>query len=533
MARLTTLSKLLITMLIVGVLAFLIISLTRGGVLDSLLPKEKEKTDLPDGIMTGNGDNPNGNNGISPKNTNGSGKNSDVVKIGVVTWGGYAAGQYFNEGFLANKNSRFYKDYGFEVEFKVLDDFDASRNAWKADEVHLLWATVDAFPTESAGLSEFEPQIVFQADWSRGGDAVVARRGINSVDDLRGKKIAVAPMTPSHTFLLWLMDAGDLKYSEVEIVEVPNAIDAATAFKAGRVDAAVVWSPDDESCVRDVAGAKVLENTRTASNIIADVFFAKKEYINNNKEKLEKLFEGWMKGAAELNGSEANKKKAAKILAEGLNIPEGDALGAMNNVRLCTYGDNVNFFNLEGGYKGVTGEVLYSKMSTVYNSLNFAPDNVPNWRLVNYPGLVKSTKLSGAQHAAEGAKTFTAPTTKAKTAPALSTKQVRINYRTGEFQLDENAKYIIDKEFTDIAKMFANARIRIEGNTDNVGSVSSNKALSLKRAQSVADYLSDEYKMPQNRFVIVGNGPDNPVADNGTAKGKAKNRRTEFKLIRD
>ena len=60
----------------------------------------------------------------------GSASDSDsdpgTIKIGVVTWGGYAGGQYFNEGFKANTQSRFYKDYGFKVDFKVLDDFDAS-----------------------------------------------------------------------------------------------------------------------------------------------------------------------------------------------------------------------------------------------------------------------------------------------------------------------------------------------------------------------------------------------------------------------
>ena len=111
----------------------------------------------------------------------------------------------FNEGFEANEESRFFKEYGFKVDFKILDDFDASRAAWKNDEVNLLWATIDAFPTESGGLAQYDPVVVFQADWSRGGDAVVVRRGITRVSDLKGKKIAVAEMTPSHSFLIWLL----------------------------------------------------------------------------------------------------------------------------------------------------------------------------------------------------------------------------------------------------------------------------------------------------------------------------------------
>ncbi len=511
--RLTTFSKFLITFLILAAIAF-------GG---RYILNETEF-----GRNLANSSNQTGDNDQkTDAKTNG-----DVIKIGVVTWGGYAGGQYFNEGFKANKNSRFYKDYGFEVEFKILDDFDASRAAWKSDEVNLLWATIDAFPTEATGLKDFEPQVVFQADWSRGGDAIVVRRGIAKVSDLKGKKIAVAEMTPSHSFLLWLLDAGGLKMSDVEIVPQPNAIDAAQVFKSKLVDAAVVWSPDDEDCLNSVSGSRVLESTRSASHIIADVFIAKKEYVERNQEKLRQLYEGWMIGAAEINASDANKQKAAKILAEAFDgFDEQMSYNAINNVRLCTHGDNLDFFKLNPNYKGVTGENLYSNMTNVYQSLGYADDNVPNWRLVANSKLVSATNLTGEQNAAEGQKVFATATESEKTKTAIATKRVSINFRTGEYQLSENAKTIIDLEFVDIAKAFANSRIRIEGNTDNVGSASSNKSLSLKRAQSVADYLVREHGMPANRFIVVGNGPDKPVASNNTEDGKAKNRRTDFELV--
>jgi len=61
-----------------------------------------------------------------------------------------------------------------------------------------------------------------------------------------------------------------------------------------------------------------------------------------------------------------------------------------------------------------------------------------------------------------------------------------------------------------------------------------NVQLSQKRAQAVAAYLKSTYNMDANRFVIVGNGPDKPVAgceQNQNAACKAKNRRTDFQLI--
>ncbi|RMG77500.1 MAG: hypothetical protein D6714_19700 [Bacteroidetes bacterium] len=518
--RLTPFSKLLLTLIIVAAIVFGI-----KWVLDN--------TEFGRNL-TQKGDTPATSTQTDSPRPSG-GKSDDVIRVGVVTWGGYAGGQYFNEGFEASKKSRFYKDYGFQVEFKVLDDFVASREAWKRGDVDLLWATIDAFPTEAGVLKAYEPQVIFQADWSRGGDAIVARRGINSVADLKGKKIAVAELTPSHSFLLWLLEAGGLTLDDVQIVAQANAIDAAEAFKSQQVDAAVVWSPDDAACLNAVPGSRILESTKSASHIIADVFIAKKAFLDANEDRVQKLYEGWMIGAAEINSSEAAKRKAARILSENFEgVDEEWAYGAINNVRLCTHGDNLNFFGLNPNYKLVTGNQLYERMKKVYGDLGFIEEEAPSWRLIATSKFVRNANLTGPEHAAEEIKTFEKVSDQeAKTKEAIATKRVSINFRTGEYILDENAKYIIDREFVPIAKAFANARIRIEGNTDNVGSRAANIELSRKRAAAVRDYLVSVHHMPPNRFIVIGNGPDKPVAPNNTKEGRAKNRRTDFELVRD
>jgi NitT/TauT family transport system substrate-binding protein len=519
MARLTTLSKFLIALVIVGLVYFGITYFLKSDAGKGMA--EKAKTE------TGSG----GGGGIF-----GGGKSdaSDAIKVGVVTWGGYIGGQYFNEGFEANTNSRFYKDYGFKVDFKILDDPTASRNAWKNGEVDLLWATIDALPTEMSALAQYDPKVVFQSDWSRGGDAIVARRGISSIGDLRGKKISVAEMSPSHSFLIWMLNAGGMTVNDVQLVKVPSPIEAADAFKANQVDAAVVWSPFDEECIQKVPGSRILESTRNASNIIADVFIAKGAWLDQNREKVQQLYEGWMKGAAEINASASNKTRAAAILAKGLDgFSEADALGSINNVRLATHGDNINFFGLNSGYKGVKAEDLYLRMTTEYKNIGVVTGSIPSWRNISYASAVQATNsLAGAMHAAEGQKDFSpVSAAEGRTATAVATKRVSISFRSGEFQLDENSKYIIDKEFLPIAQAFSNARVRVEGNTDNVGNHDGNVSLSQRRAQAVVDYMIRQHSMPKNRFLVYGNGPDKPVAPNTTDDGKAKNRRTDFELI--
>lgn len=510
--RLTSFSKLLIVLIIVTAAFFGVKYLQDSGVIGGDNPVVREK----EGKETFNS------------------KDDEVIKVGVVTWGGYAGGQYFNEGFKASKASRFYDDYGLKVEFVVNDDVDASLNAWKNGDIDLHWYTIDAFPTIVEGLRDFDPVVLWQADWSRGGDAIVVRRGIRNASDLKGKKVAVAELTPSHSFLLYLLDAAGMTVDDIQVVPQASAVDAAAAFKSQQVDAAVVWSPDDIQCVRDVPGSIILESSKGASHIIADFFFAKRSFVDANRDKLQKLYEGWMIGAAEINSSGSAKQKAAEILAEGLGLPVEDAMGAIDNVRLTTHGDNKNFFGLNTLYTGVTGDDLYLQMANKYKSLGFTGSSVPTWRQIAVPYFTQNAALSGAIHDAEKSKEFTKlADEEAAEKEAIATKRVSISFRTGEYRLDENAKYIIDREFIDIAKAFGNARIRIEGNTDNVGSASSNKALSKRRAQSVANYLINEHGMDANRIIVIGNGPDKPVASNNTADGRAKNRRTDFELVRE
>jgi outer membrane protein OmpA-like peptidoglycan-associated protein len=70
-------------------------------------------------------------------------------------------------------------------------------------------------------------------------------------------------------------------------------------------------------------------------------------------------------------------------------------------------------------------------------------------------------------------------------------------------------------------------KIGVEGHTDNVGSPASNKTLSEARAKSVVSALVAQ-GISADRLTPAGYGQDNPVADNNTEEGRAKNRRVEL-----
>jgi len=74
--------------------------------------------------------------------------------------------------------------------------------------------------------------------------------------------------------------------------------------------------------------------------------------------------------------------------------------------------------------------------------------------------------------------------------------------------------------------------IEISGHTDDVGDDALNLELSQKRAESVRNYLIKN-GIASNRVTAKGYGETQPIADNSTPEGKAKNRRTEVKILKN
>jgi outer membrane protein OmpA-like peptidoglycan-associated protein len=104
-----------------------------------------------------------------------------------------------------------------------------------------------------------------------------------------------------------------------------------------------------------------------------------------------------------------------------------------------------------------------------------------------------------------------------------------IHFATNKADITKNSRPILDKA-VQVLKDFPDVRLEVQGHTDNVASAAYNKDLSQRRAESVRNYMISK-GIDASRLTAVGYGLEVPIADNKTAAGRAKNRRTEFKLI--
>ncbi len=101
---------------------------------------------------------------------------------------------------------------------------------------------------------------------------------------------------------------------------------------------------------------------------------------------------------------------------------------------------------------------------------------------------------------------------------------------------DTNKSNINTKSQASLAKLasifkeFPDTNIIVEGHTDSTGDDTYNMTLSQKRANAVADYLVTQ-GIVRSRLTVYAHGETLPKYDNGTAEGRAKNRRVELGIV--
>lgn len=104
-----------------------------------------------------------------------------------------------------------------------------------------------------------------------------------------------------------------------------------------------------------------------------------------------------------------------------------------------------------------------------------------------------------------------------------------VYFATNRHDINDQSKSNLDK-LSGVMKEYADTNILVVGHTDSTGPYDYNMTLSKNRAESVTNYLVSK-GLSSGRFTTTWYGPDRPTHDNGTAEGRAKNRRVNVAIV--
>lgn len=104
-----------------------------------------------------------------------------------------------------------------------------------------------------------------------------------------------------------------------------------------------------------------------------------------------------------------------------------------------------------------------------------------------------------------------------------------LNFETNKASIQTSSLAVLN-DLLEIMLLKPEMKIEVIGHTDSDGDDTANLALSQQRAEAVKNHLVSKGIAP-NRIKATGKGETQPIADNGTTKGKAMNRRTEVNIL--
>jgi outer membrane protein OmpA-like peptidoglycan-associated protein/ABC-type amino acid transport substrate-binding protein len=451
------------------------------------------------------------------------------IVVGVNDFGGAYPAIVANDGATAGPRSIF-KQKGLDVEIKLIKGSKERLKAFDAGEVDVMLLSLDYL----AGLMPeyrqkgVELRAFMMADWSRGNCGLVAKPQFKSIESLKTARIATTRHTPTHYLILSMLARSNLTAAEIEQIKQNLVFATKTPlvgdmFQRGDVDAVGIWEPYLSQAAASGKG-RVLVSTETATNLIADVLFARIEFLKSNEEVLPEFVRAWLEGVRLM---EAEPQRAVAVIAAAFKQSADETRHVIAEIKPATFADNRAFFGLE--VEDAPALRLFTEAARFWQKEGWVKKPVDAQDLRWMKALEAVSRDYVSERVVEKFR-FRGEGAPQASADPLLTKAISIYFATGSDKLDPNARKVIDG-FAETLAVFQNAYVRVEGNTDAVGNRAANVALSKRRAAAVVDYLVTRHKLEPARFVAVGNGPDRPVGDNKTEAGRELNRRTEFKII--
>jgi len=211
----------------------------------------------------------------------------------------------------------FFKKHGVNVQMKWFPNYTDSLNALAANQVD---ANCQTWSDTMGPLAQGPVQTaVLINDNSAGNDAVVAKAGINSIKDLRGKTVATELGTVEQFLLDEALAANgmtekDIHYVNIKVQDCPNAM------VSGKIDACAVWEPNKSQLLDKMPGSHVIFDSKDPSmrGLIPDLLVFQAKEVPEKKVQIQGIVDAWYDTMAWWR---AHPDEAVAIMAARTNSP--------------------------------------------------------------------------------------------------------------------------------------------------------------------------------------------------------------------
>lgn len=226
---------------------------------------------------------------------------AEPLRIAHSTWVGYGPLHLADElGYL--------REEGVEVTFNQIEEKAIQMAGLMGGRLDAIATGVDAvIPYANPGACF---RYILALDESYGGDGLVATKDIETLQDLRGKNVAFNEGGISHFWLSSILAKEGMSIQDVQAVNM-TPDNAAAAFMAGQVDAAVTWEPHLTAASGSQHGRVVMTSAATPG-YLADAIVVPCDVLEERGDELGALVRGWFRA---VEYYEQNPEAATEIMA--------------------------------------------------------------------------------------------------------------------------------------------------------------------------------------------------------------------------
>ncbi len=255
---------------------------------------------------------------------------AEDVTMAFCTWTGYAP------MFIA-KELGYFEDAGINMNIEIIEDESTYAALLVQGSVQFLATAQD--PNIKMFANGAPSRYVLAMDASCGADGLVTTADIQSLDDLKGKTLALDTAASSYYFFLTaLEDASSLKEEDITLAQMSDTTEAGLAFMSGQVDAAIMWEPELSEALESVEGAHALVTSADYPETILDSLVVTDSYAKEHPEVVEAVAEAWYKAVDYLN---ENPEEACEMMASGFEeVTAEDIAGDMEGLKFFGREDN-------------------------------------------------------------------------------------------------------------------------------------------------------------------------------------------------